>query len=89
LLVAIMRTTHSQDSITDPIAEALSEIERDGDTGEGRLLRRICSAVATGEGQFREEEISLLSRPGRELVYALAEARMTGRYETGEWQQLR
>jgi hypothetical protein len=75
--------------VDDPLVVALARIAGPRNDGELRLFQRICRELFTGRGRFRREEIACLSNADQALVYALALARLEGRYPQDQWERLR
>ena len=88
-LVEISKRAGEPLDVHDPLAAAEAFIAEAGDTAEARLLRRLIYAVAFDFGKFKEAEMWLLSRPTLQLVSALREAKLAGRYSASEWARVR
>jgi hypothetical protein len=69
----------------DPLADTRCFLVQYAETAEGRALRRVLQALASGSGKFVESEVWLFSRETIGLVSALVDARLGGRYEEEDW----
>ena len=84
-LIALRRRTHAISTYPDPLGGAWRFLEENGETGEGRILRRIIETLATGGGEYSESEVYLHSDKMLAIVAALFEARERGFYTEEEW----
>lgn len=71
----------------DPLADARRFLGQNAETAEGRALRRVLQALASGYGSFTESDAWLFSSETLGLVSALVDARLAGRYREDEWQR--
>ena len=71
----------------DPLVDAQRFLAEYAETAEGRALRRVLQALATGDGKFIESDAWLFSSETLGLVSALVDARLAGRYEGEDWQR--
>ena len=73
-LLALRCRTHVTSTHRDPLAGAWRFLEENGETGEGRALRKVIRMLATTDGEFSESEVWLFSAETLPLVAALVEA---------------
>ena len=86
-LVALRRRARAVSPVRDPLAEPHRFLDAQGETGEGRALRRVVETPATGAGDFAESEVWLFSAETLALVDALVEGRLQGFYSDGDWRR--
>jgi hypothetical protein len=78
--VALRRRARSTSPAQDRLAEAQRFPDENGETGEGRALRKVIETLISGTGDFDESEEWSYSNATLELVAALLEERLEGRY---------
>jgi len=88
-LAAIRSRAKTISTHPDPLVGALTFLEEHGDTGEGRMLRRIIDTLASGKGDYAESDLYLLRDKMLAVVVALIEARERGFYSEEEWRRWR
>ena len=85
-LVALRRRARVTSPARDPLAAARRFLDEFGQTAEGQALRRVIDTLASGNGEFAESEVWLLSAETLALVAELVEARIEGLYpELAGW----
>ena len=83
-LLALRRRARIPFPARDPLAEARRFLDAHGETAEGQALRNVMDTLASGNGEFAESEVWLLSAETLALVAELVEARIEGLYpDTG------
>jgi len=85
-ITALKGRAHAISSHPDPLVGAFRFLEENKDTGEGRILRRIIDTLATGNGDYAESDLYLISDKMLAVVVALIEAQERGFYSKEEWQ---
>lgn len=70
-LLALRRNAGQAPESIDPVEAVEKFLKYHGDTGEGRLVRRIWTTLVTGSGEYSEAELYGLSSRGLSLVAAL------------------
>lgn len=69
----------------DPLVGAFRFLKEHGNTGEGQILRRVIDTLATGNGEYAESDLYLISEQMLALLVALIEAREHNFYTEEEW----
>jgi len=72
-------------TIDNPLSAAVAQIERNPAFTQSRLLTRILSALATGDGDFRRAELATLDTATRKIVIALMDAARAGTATPAQW----
>ena len=86
-LVALKKRAPGNRQPDDPLAAAKRFLAQHAETAEGRALQRTLEGLASGTGEFTESDTWLFSSDTLDLVVALVDARLDGRYEEDEWQR--
>ena len=86
-LVALRKRVPAAEAPHDPLANARHLLAQNGETAEGRALRRVIQVLASRNGTFAESDVWLFSTETLSLVSALIDARLSGRYEEEAWQR--
>jgi hypothetical protein len=87
-LLALTRRARTTSPAQDPLAEAKHFLDENGETGEGRAVYKVIGTLISGTGDFDETEVWSYSNATLELVAALLEARLKGRYSEAEWRNV-
>jgi len=86
-LVALRKRAPGNCQPDDPLATAKRFLAQHAETAEGRALQRTLEGLASGTGKFTESDAWLFSSETLDLVVALIDARLSGRYQEDEWQR--
>ena len=86
-LIALRKRAPGNHWPDKPLAAAKRFMARHAETAEGRALQRMIGVLSSGAGDFAESDVWLFSSETLDLVIALIDARLEGRYQEDEWQR--
>lgn len=72
-------------AIEHPLHAAVAQIEQNPAFTQSRLLTRILSALASGQGEFRRAELATLDTATRKIVIALMDSARAGTATPAQW----
>lgn len=72
-------------AIEHPLHAAVAQIEQNPAFTQSRLLTRILSALASGQGEFRRAELATLDTATRKIVIALMDSARAGTATSAQW----
>ena len=85
---ALARRSRYVNNARDPLDEAVRFLNKQGETAEGRMLRKVIETLISGRGDFEESDVWLFSAVGLALANALVDARIEGiAYTQEQWLQ--
>lgn len=87
-LIALRKRAPGNRGPDDPLAAAKRFMARQAETAEGRALQRTLEVLANSTGEFAESDTWLFSSETLDLVVALVDARLSGRYQDDEWRRV-
>lgn len=84
-ITTLRRRARFISSHPDPLFGAYRFLREYGDTGEGQILRRVIATLATGNGEYSESDLYLISERMLAVLVALIQARDHNFYTEAEW----
>ena len=88
-LLLIQRRAGGSANIRDPLAAVEFFLRDGGETAQGKALRDVLRALATGNGEFSESAVWLFDQERLQLIAALIETRLSASYSRSEWDEYR
>ncbi len=87
-LVAIQRRAPGA-QVADPLGIARAYLEAADHTQQGDLFRRMLHTLATGDGEYRENDLDLFGNNIVLLASSVIAAHASGAYPSASWDEFR